>query len=168
MSLLWFLALSSYNVIYSQVFNELEKRAVFNEARAKADELNKPLLNYGCRYWRYAIDRSDVNADIVPRKGVPRFLLVTADTQRLPFDDKYFGVAYCSHVLEHCYNPDWILHELHRVSDYVYIITPRPFFLMSWLDPDHKWQYIGQTKLSNPFSIMGPIWSGLAMILAGI
>lgn len=38
------------------------------------------------------------------------------DAHRLPFADNVFDLVYCSHVLEHCYNPIKVLNELKRVS----------------------------------------------------
>ncbi|MFC1961591.1 methyltransferase domain-containing protein [Chloroflexota bacterium] len=71
-------------------------------------------------------DSSDVNLDIVAR-DVPHFVL--GDIQNLEmFADKQFGAVYASHVLEHVEEPDTALRELSRVAEYVFVITPLPFF----------------------------------------
>ena len=136
------------NIFVGMIVEDAERKIVFNKARRKADELGLPLLNYGCGTWRYAIDRSDINADIVPR-DVPNFVLVTADSEHLPFDDKSV-VIYASHVFEHLYNPDFLMREFQRISDHIYIITPKPVFLSAWLVPGHRWIYIGKERFRNP------------------
>ena len=114
-----------------------ERGLIFNQARAVADSLNKPLLNAGCgiTYWR-AIMESDLNMDVVPR-DVPNFVLGSVEDMSM-FYDKQFGAVYCSHVLEHVSDLAGAKAELERVADYQFVITPSPFFLSSWLLPRHK------------------------------
>ena len=119
----------------------VEKGAVFSQARAKANQLGKPLLNAGCGnlYWE-AIYGSDVNLDNKPR-NVPRFVL--GSIEDIPYPDKYFGVVFCSHVLEHTDNWHKAYSELNRVADYIYIIVPKPIWVSNWLNLDHKRFFIG-------------------------
>lgn len=121
-------------------YEYLERENVFKQAKAKADELGKPLLNAGCEYYWTAIYGSDVNLDNVPR-DVPRFVL--GSIEAIPYPDKYFGVAFCSHVLEHVDDYEKALAELHRVADFVYVITPLPISGMNWLHPGHKRFFVG-------------------------
>ena len=37
------------------------------------------------------------------------------DENRVPFDDDYFDFVYCGEVIEHVFNPDHLLREIHRV-----------------------------------------------------
>ncbi len=153
MKKLWLLAIVPAYLAIGGVYHWIEKRYVFDQALRYARSVNKPILNYGCgQYFWYAIKHSDVNADIVPR-DVPNFMLVEPDTRKLPFPDKYFSCAFVSHVIEHVENPDALLAELNRVADRVYIITPKPIFLQTWLNPSHKWVFIGEKKIKHPFYI---------------
>ena len=128
--------------------HEFDKRVVFDQARAYADKVNKPLLNFGCgQHFRYAIERSDVNTDVVPRPNVPNFVLLPPDAGgRLPWPDHYFGAAFCSHVLEHAENPQHALQELKRVSDRVFVVEPWVLFPQTWLNPTHKFLLIRKGK----------------------
>lgn len=113
-----------------------QKGKILKEAKMKAMELGKPLLNAGCGqlYW-HAINEADVNLDNEAR-DVSRFVL--ASIEDIPYPDKYFGAAFCSHTLEHA--SDWRrgLSELHRVADNVYFIVPKPIWIGNWLNPNHK------------------------------
>ena len=128
------------------VYEFAEREAVFIRAQAKANELGKPLLNAGCGGFKFigafprGILESDVNLDVQPR-DVPRFTL--ASVEEIPFPDKHFGAAFCSHVLEH--TADWrkALAELHRVADHVYIIVPKAIWLGNWLNPQHQRFFVG-------------------------
>lgn len=125
-----------------QVISEnLEREKVFSEAKAKSIQTGKPLLNAGCGSIKLiggftrAILESDVNLDIDPRE-VPDF--VQASIEDIPFPDKYFGVVFCCHVLEHVESLEAAKGELERVADYQFIITPSPIFPLSVLHPGHK------------------------------
>ena len=133
--ILYFLAVRAFQ------YNEREQSSL--KARSLADALGKPLLNAGCggESWHFSAPaisrRSDVNMDIVPRNA-PNFVM--GDVQDMAmFSDKQFGVAFCSHVLEHVDNPEKALRELHRVADYVVFLTPGWWDLATYFNPDHKW-----------------------------
>ena len=111
------------------------RRPIFNLARKAARISGKPLLNAGCGY--VYTELSDVNLDMVSRK-VPNF--VRGDIQDLSmFQSKQFGAVYASHVLEHVEDPVAAMHELHRVAETVFIITPFPLSPTTWFWPGHKW-----------------------------
>ena len=147
-------------------YHEAQKASMFREARAKADELDLPLLNLGCSNWygytmlgpsaakfpcarNEIIARSDINADVVPR-NVPRFMLVNQHSPyRIHLSDKSC-VAFVSHVLEHCEDPDEVLREIERVSVASYIIVPSICFPQTVLHPDHKWIFTGDSKRRIP------------------
>jgi len=149
------------NVAVNAISREVYKTRVFKMARQKADELGLPLVNYGCKY-RF-IRESDYNLDIVPRPGVPRFMLVEPDSQRLPFPDKSV-VIFCSHVLEHVDNPAGLLNEFARISDWIYLVLPNPLGLDEWLYPEHKRMFIGNHEVRNPQSLVGPLVTGMGLI----
>lgn len=77
------------------------------------------------------------NIDIVP-DGMPHFIQLDIEKERLPFPDRLFGVAFCSHVLEHLDNWDFALGEAMRVADKVVVVLPHPLLPTGWLDPRHK------------------------------
>jgi len=78
-----------------------------------------------------------VNIDIGP-DGLPNFIQLDVESEPLPFADNQFGVAYCSHVLEHLDNWQFCLDEMVRVADYVVIVLPDPVYFSGWIDPEHK------------------------------
>ncbi|RLC83493.1 MAG: hypothetical protein DRJ03_16980 [Chloroflexi bacterium] len=110
-----------------------EREVIYRKALRYARSRKKPLLVVGNPKGRHG--KGDVCIDINPEPGC-----LKADVHNLSmFPDKYFGAAFVSHVLEHIENPRGALDELTRVADRVYILTPSPFKLNSWLHPGHKW-----------------------------
>lgn len=149
--------------ICGEIHREIEKKVVFDKARKRADKIGKPLVNYGCKLWRYAIDNSEFNIDVVSR-DVPNFMLMPLDGRsRLPFEDKS-TVIFCSHVLEHTYYPELLLEEFNRISDDIFIITPNPLFTQAWMHPDHKRVYIGKYVVEKPQIILGPFLVGMFLL----
>jgi uncharacterized protein YbaR (Trm112 family) len=77
------------------------------------------------------------------RPGYARFLrqrvFIAAEGENLPFKNKSFDYAICSHVVEHSENPEHVLKELMRVASRGYIETPTEIYeaLFGW--PFHKW-----------------------------
>ena len=132
--------------IVQVVFENDERARVFSQARAKAQEMRKPLLNAGCGALKpiggfpRAILESDVNLDVTPQ-DVPRFAL--GSIEDIPYPDKYFGAVFCCHALEHIEDLDAGLRELHRVGDYLYVIVPRAIWPNSWLLPAHRRVFAG-------------------------
>lgn len=114
-----------------------EKNIVFDQAKAMAISLGKPLLNAGCgQFFGKGLEQSDVNLDVIPR-DVPRFVLGSVADMSM-FADKQFGAVFCAHVLEHVRDMEKAKSELARVADYQYIITPSPLFLTNWVYPYHQ------------------------------
>lgn len=144
--------------------NYLEKRAIFNRAKEASMRLGLPLMNVGCKYTEPFISLSDVNVDVVPR-NVQRF--VQADIQELSqFFEPKSHVIYASHILEHVDDPQKALEEILKVGREVYVITPNPLFLQSWLWPDHKTLWLGNYEVKAPQTLMGPLVTGLTLLLA--
>jgi len=77
------------------------------------------------------------NIDIAAN-GMPHFIQLDIEKERLPFPDRFFGVAFCSHVLEHLDNWDFALGEAMRVAEKVVVVLPHPFSPTGWLAPGHK------------------------------
>ena len=68
--------------------------------------------------------------------------VIQCDIARMPFADKEFDFAYCSHVLEHVDDPAQACRELMRIAKRGYIETPSPAKDL-WLDTiavsNHRW-----------------------------
>ena len=77
------------------------------------------------------------NIDIVPN-GMPHFLQFDIERQPLPFNDKHFGCAFASHVLEHLNNWQFALDEMVRVADFVVVVLPHPAFFSGYITPEHR------------------------------
>jgi len=151
-------------VAIGEAYHDRQKRRVFDEARRKADELGLPLLNIGCKYWRYGIELSDINLDIVPRSGVPRFMLLEDARSLSDYFKPKSVVSVASHVLEHI--PDWrkALAEIEKVSRVAYVITPNPVFLQTWTQPDHRQIWVGKAEVKDPWQVAMPLWFGAFLI----
>ena len=97
----------------------------FGAARRYAAAVGKPLLVVGrpsglIRTYK----EGDVTLDIDPRVMDDCRSGCVADVRNIPFPDRYFASAFCSHVLE--YLPDVAgmekaVAELHRVAEKVFI-----------------------------------------------
>ena len=137
-----------------------ESHEKYDMAQAEARRLGKPLLVVGGpagsanaykQSWLQPLVRTkaffqvkahgcgDVCVDIDPL-SCDGCNYVYADIMDLPFADKEFGAAYCSHVLEHMPDADgcqlaWS--ELHRVADVVFVCVPPKTSLFAWMVPDH-------------------------------
>ena len=53
--------------------------AIWKEARAEADRLGLPLINYGAKDLYTFIDEADINVDIDPH-DIPNFVLTEPDS----------------------------------------------------------------------------------------
>lgn len=136
--LIWFLTFIGGNYVLNQVYNGLANNYVAEQARKYARSRNKPVLDFGCGI----SPRGDYNVDVVPRNTTNFKLIHSFEKPKLPFPDKFFASALCSHVLEHTSNPEHTLKELNRVAERVYVITPHPMFWRTWLHGGHKWIFI--------------------------
>ncbi|KKK68560.1 hypothetical protein LCGC14_2942840, partial [marine sediment metagenome] len=107
----------------------------YDKAAEYAHLIGKPLMVVGQTMGRHPC--GDVCVDIA---GCPTCSnSVTADVQDLfVFEDKNFGAAFASHVLEHIDSPDLAWMELNRVADKVFIAYPFSHRLTSTLH-GHKW-----------------------------
>jgi len=51
---------------------------------------------------------------VARERGIKAYQL-DIDEDNLPFDDGYFDVIYCGEIIEHVFDPDHLLEEVHRV-----------------------------------------------------
>lgn len=80
---------------------------------------------------------------------------IVADIECMPFSDKQFDFAYCSHVLEHVPNPAKACREIIRVAKRGYIETPtRLSDIMSDITYLHTWHVsmIGHCLIFIPYT----------------
>ncbi|MGE3550308.1 MAG: TylF/MycF/NovP-related O-methyltransferase [Geobacter sp.] len=85
----------------------------------------------------------------VPFKHVDGKPVFECSVEELPFKDKEFDFAYCSHVLEHAQDPARACRELMRVAKRGFIECPSPgkdIFLNSAKISNHSW---GVEKFGN-------------------
>ena len=120
----------------------IAKTAAFEKARELSN--GKGIVNIGAgphrTYQAQIIAESSgvmANIDIAPN-GMPHFIQLDIEVERLPFSDKHFGVAFLSHILEHLDNWQYALEEAIRVADYAVVVLPHPAYFSGWLDPQHK------------------------------
>lgn len=118
------------------------KEAAFYKALGLSQ--GKGIINVGCgphrSNWAYIVASNPnvlANVDIV-LDGMPNFLQLDLESERLPFRDKQFGCAFASHVLEHLDNWEFALNEMMRVADNVVIVLPDPVAFIGWIDPEHR------------------------------
>lgn len=50
----------------------------------------------------------------IEKKGIKAYQL-DVDEEPFPFDDAYFDIVYCGEIIEHLFNPDHLLEEVHRI-----------------------------------------------------
>ena len=147
--------------LYDVVLRPIE---MGKKAQRESKRLGKPMLNIGCGTpsssvrvaWFGKQLWGDINIDLAGTEKIPANLdqadknvVYKADAEKLPFPDKYFGVAFSSHLLEHTRNPQKVLKEMHRVADSVIAVTPSWWCLHSYLWPDHRW-YIKESGKAIP------------------
>jgi len=129
-------------------------------ARQIANHSGKPMLNVGAGTSESSVRArilgpqlvGDINVDLSASKDEPYgpFTVAYGDMQNLPFPDKFFGVAYSSHVLEHVDDPIRALNEMNRVADNVVIVTPKWWAAHTWLYHNHKWYISDDQKRAYP------------------
>lgn len=86
-------------------------------------------------------DGGGLNADIAKRE-VPNFVLIK-DIYNLPFKDKQFANAICSHTIEHVEDPEKFYNELRRVSQKVVLLVPPIWDIFALVNfKEHKWQFL--------------------------
>lgn len=143
----WLLTILGGNIVAAALYHEIEKNLVTEEAYKYARARDKPVLDFGCGFR----PRGDYNVDVKPRSA-PNFIRIQSFARpQLPFSDKFFGSALAFHVIEHTSNPENAVRELRRTAEKVFILTPKPFWIMSWLQPDHQWIFItNNVYFKNP------------------
>jgi SAM-dependent methyltransferase len=80
-----------------------------------------------------------------PLREPDRVLLV--DARKFPFLDKEFDVVLCAHCLEHCEDPEGVVHEITRVGKRGVLEVPTPY-LDIWFQPSaqHRWIFANRAN----------------------
>ncbi|MEJ7736757.1 MAG: class I SAM-dependent methyltransferase [Chitinophagaceae bacterium] len=125
------------------------RRSLYKHIRKYAPLLNGKLLDYGCGrkpYENLFNITEYVGVDIEQSGHDHQYSKVDVffDGRQLPFEDETFDSLFCSEVLEHLFNPDESLSEMHRVlkKDAKLLIT-LPF---SWNEHEIPYDYARYTS----------------------
>ena len=121
----------------------LARRALWHCMHGRARELCGRLLDVGCgsKPYRQLFDVSeyvglDIDSETARRRGTADFLY---DGNRFPFDDARFDAVLCNQVLEHVFNPDSFVTEMHRVlAPGGKLLLTVPFI---WDEHEQPWDY---------------------------
>ncbi len=107
----------------------------------------------------YQFERADVITDLTfsdtsNRNGAPILFrkgkkYVECAIEDLPFKEKEFDFVFCSHVMEHCVDPEKAAAELSRVSRRGYVEMPRLFSEFVLGNPSHRWMVTQVGKKLN-------------------
>ncbi len=62
----------------------------------------------------FGIDIASEAVAVAQGKGIKAYKL-DIDEEKLPFEEEYFDLIYCGELIEHLFNPDHLLEEIHRV-----------------------------------------------------
>lgn len=122
----------------STILEHSERNVVYKQALKHARELGKPLVVVGGEKGRHGT--GDLCIDIDPKscRNAPAFML--ADIRSIPMPNKWAGVVFASHVLEHLptvRDAQIAFAELLRISDFVYVVSPHKWNPTAWLHPGH-------------------------------
>jgi len=140
------LGIMKYECI-AQSTERVERWKVYAEAKEYAKNTGKPMLvvglpkttlshgflEEGCGDICIDIDQRVLEVSIEAEGKV-------ADVRNIPYSDKYFSSAFCSHTLEHLNTIDdceVAVSELRRVADKVFIVSPHKWALSAWFNPEH-------------------------------
>jgi len=95
-------------------------------------------------------DGGGLNVDIVQHSHVPNYKQVT-NVLELPFRDRQFAHALCSHTIEHVDDPEAFDAELRRVSENVTYAVPPLWDIGAALNVfEHRWIFLTfRTKHEN-------------------
>lgn len=98
----------------------------------------------------FAVEISDTGVEQIRKRGLPRLKEVRKfDGYQLPYPDKHFDMAYCSHVIEHVEHPRVLLRELKRASRFQVFEIPLDYSVGVDADVQHFLSY-GHISVYTP------------------
>jgi len=72
----------------------------------------------------YGIELCKENVEIANKRGV-NVICLNINSEKFPFEDDFFDAVYAGEIIEHVFDPDSLLDEVHRV------LKPNGFFLLT-------------------------------------
>jgi len=110
---------------------ELSKKIKFNnvlEVGAGEGSVLHWLSNYKFSQNLYGIEISESGIEITKSKNIENLKeILLFDGYKIPFNDNYFDLIICSHVMEHVEHERVLLREIKRVSKYQIFEVPIDF-----------------------------------------
>jgi ubiquinone/menaquinone biosynthesis C-methylase UbiE len=98
----------------------------------------------------YAVEISDSGLAQIQQKNIPTLCEVRKfDGYQIPYPDKFFDIAFLTHVLEHVEHERLLLRELRRVSHMQVIEVPRDYSYSATEKLQHFLSY-GHINLYTP------------------
>ena len=98
----------------------------------------------------YAIEISDTGISQIKKRNLQKLIEVKKfDGYVIPYPDKYFNMAYCSHVIEHVEHPRILLRELKRTSEFQVFEIPLDYSINVDKRVDHYLSY-GHINIFTP------------------
>ncbi|QSJ17208.1 class I SAM-dependent methyltransferase [Nostoc sp. UHCC 0702] len=86
----------------------------------------------------YATEISESGISEIKKRNLPKLQEAKKfNGYEIPYPDKYFDMAYCSHVIEHVEHPRLLLRELKRVSSFQVFEIPLDYSV----DVDKEYQH---------------------------
>lgn len=129
------------NILAQTIVELRERKELYQMARYAADLRKKPLLVVGsprARGHPFALyPHGDVTIDLDPQDDQTQKVDVMEASK--VFSQGQFGASFISHVLEHVTDPCQAITELYKVSDEVFVARPRPWGIIAYAHPEHRW-----------------------------
>ena len=130
-----------YGIFFNPFF--LTRKGLFQAIKKNSHYIKGKVLDFGCGNKPYAAvfdtdQYTGLDYDTeISRKNLKQGVDVLYDGRNIPFADEHFDSAFSSEVLEHVFNPEEILAEIHRVlKPGGHLLLSCPFF---W--PEHEQPY---------------------------
>jgi SAM-dependent methyltransferase len=140
-----------FSIFFNPFF--IIRSGIFSNLKSFAPRLKGRLLDFGCGTKPYesifkvdqyiGVDYESIEASKNPK------IDVFYNGKTLPFDDNHFDSILCTEVIEHVFNPEEILPELHRVlrPGGIALFT----FPFSWPEHAQPYDYARYTSFSSKY-----------------
>ncbi len=120
------------------------------ECGAGEGSILKALDQFGSFAKLYAVEISDSGIAQIQKRNIPSLEEVKKfDGYEIPYPDKMFDMAYCSHVIEHVEHPRLLLREVKRVSKFQVFEIPLDYSIGADRNIQHFLSY-GHISIYTP------------------